>query len=427
MKKKILIGALIIVIAVSVFSYYLFARSAKSGDQYTFGEINYGDIENTISSSGTLSPVTTVEIGTQVSGTLARVYVDYNDVVKKGQLLAVVDTVLLKTSVMDAEAGLTKAEAQLEQAQADYQRNQSLLNNKMISDSDFLPFSVNLKTQQASLVSAQADLQRARRNLENAYIYAPISGTIIEKSVEAGQTVAASFSTPTLFIIAEDLSSMEILGEVAESDIGSVKVGQSVRFDVQAYPNKEFEGKVSQIRLQPQTVSNVVTYTVVVTAANPDGLLLPGMTANIDFIIERHEHILLAPNTALRFQPSEKVAANYYKLHKPPEKKDRDSTYQHKGSFAKTSGTSQNMQAISLGKSGLPANMARIWYLDNTNNIAMETIKTGMTDGNSTEIVMSHDIQPGMKVITGLAAAAAQNNSKTASSRSMRPMGPPRF
>jgi HlyD family secretion protein len=426
MKKKILVGVLIVLIAGSAFGYYIFNKSAGAVDQYAFGETSYGDIENTISSTGTLSPVTTVEIGTQVSGIIAKVHVDYNDMVKKGQLLAVLDTVLLKASVLDAEAGVTKAEAQLEQAQVEYERNRRLFDNKLISDSEFLPYSVTLKTQQASLVSSQAALQRAMQNLENAYIYSPINGTVIEKSVEEGQTVAASLSTPTLFIIAEDLSRMEILANVDESDIGSIKEGQAVRFDVQAYPDKQFDGRVTQIRLQPQTVSNVVTYTVVVTATNQDGLLLPGMTATVDFIIEQRNGVLTVPSIALRFQPSEKVMADFFKNHRPPSRADRDSTGTPGSGSGMVDATDRSASSGNKGQMKLPANTGRVWYLDSNNNIAMAMVKTGITDGTTTEITSSRELQTGMKIITGLASSTNQSTTKSSSgNRGM--MRPPRF
>lgn len=232
MKKRIIFG--IFLLGALLFIGAIFFNSVKSNEktQYQFAQIARGDLESTISSSGTLSPVTTVEVGTQVSGTISKIYADFNDQVKKGRLLAVLDTALLKASLQDVGANLDKARAQLEQAQADYNRNKNLFEENLISDADFLPFQINLKLQQAAVKSADAALQRAERNLKYAYIYSPINGTVIQRNVEEGQTVAASLAAPTLFEIAEDLSKMEILAEVDESDIGLIKVGQPVRFDV---------------------------------------------------------------------------------------------------------------------------------------------------------------------------------------------------
>lgn len=232
MKKRIIFG--IFLLGALLFIGAIFFNSVKSNEktQYQFAQIARGDLESTISSSGTLSPVTTVEVGTQVSGTISKIYADFNDQVKKGRLLAVLDTALLKASLQDVGANLDKARAQLEQAQADYNRNKNLFEENLISDADFLPFQINLKLQQAAVKSADAALQRAERNLKYVYIYSPINGTVIQRNVEEGQTVAASLAAPTLFEIAEDLSKMEILAEVDESDIGLIKVGQPVRFDV---------------------------------------------------------------------------------------------------------------------------------------------------------------------------------------------------
>ncbi len=316
MKKRVRNG-LISIITLAIIGYlgYTFYIShwSSGSPKFQFDEVKVGNIINTISSSGTISPVTTVEIGTQVSGTIAKVYVDFNDQVSKGQLLAVLDTSLLKATLIDAQAGLERSNAQLEEAQNNYNRYNLLYDKKIISASDFLPYYINLKLQKANIKSAQATLERAKYNFRFAVIRSPINGTVILRNVEAGQTVASSFSTPTLFEIAENLIKMEILAQVDESDIGSIKTGQDVRFQVQTYTDKTFYGKVKQIRLNPTTVSNVVNYTVVVSADNKDNFLLPGMTAMVDFITERADSVLIIPSRALRFQPDAEMLAKYRK------------------------------------------------------------------------------------------------------------------
>ncbi|MBN1213113.1 MAG: efflux RND transporter periplasmic adaptor subunit, partial [candidate division Zixibacteria bacterium] len=309
MKKVIYIAILAVIVIVAYFVIKSMNGSAAAAYQFT--AVTRGDLESTITATGTLSPVTTVDVGTQVSGTIDSVFVDYNDNVKQGQLLAVLDTLLLKMAVLDAESNVEKAEATLEEVKATYERSLQLFDKKMISDADLLSSEVDVKTQEASVKSARVSLQRARRNLEYAVIRSPISGTVISKDVETGQTVAASFSTPTLFKIAEDLSRMEILVDVDESDIGLIKAGQAVRFEVQAYSNKVFTGTVTKVRMQPEVVSNVVTYTVVVAAANDENLLLPGMTATVDFIIEHKSDVLLVSNKALRFTPSDEQVLEF--------------------------------------------------------------------------------------------------------------------
>jgi HlyD family secretion protein len=267
------------------------------------GIIKRGNLETIVSSTGTLAAVGTVDIGTQVSGTIATVNVDYNDQVKKGEVLAALDLALFESAVSETKAGVAQAYAKVKQAEAEYVRNKPLFDTGNLSAQEMLSLETEKEQAKANLLSAQAALNRSMINLENAQIRSPIDGTVISRNIEAGQTVAASYSTPTLFIIAEDLSLMQIEANVDESDIGQIKLDQDVRFTVQAYPDDTFTGKVSQIRMNPTTISNVVTYIVIVDAPNKKGVLLPGMTATIDFVVARAEKALLIPNGALRFRP----------------------------------------------------------------------------------------------------------------------------
>lgn len=417
MKKKIIYGIVLLLVilggARGIYSYFVKSDSV----QYQFGKVSKTNIENTISASGTLSPVTTVEVGTQVSGTIDAIYVDFNDKVKKGQLLAVLDTTVLKVTLIDAQAGVEKAEANLEQANADFDRNKRLYEKELISEADYLPYQISVKTAQASLKSAQAALQRARQNFEYAFITAPINGIVMAKNVEAGQTVAASLSTPTLFHIAEDLSHMEILVDVDESDIGEIKQGQAVRFEVQAYSDKTFSGTVTQIRLEPETVSNVVTYTVVVDANNNENLLLPGMTATVDFITESRENVLTVPNSALRYQPSEEEMAKAFEKRRAARAAmPADST--HAGP--------PGGPGAGLPMGEKPKDAGQVWYQGDDGSLAMAMVKIGITDGTNTEIVMTRDLKEGMEVITGIGAAkTTTTTSSTSSSNSNRRFGPP--
>nr|MBN2276198.1 efflux RND transporter periplasmic adaptor subunit [candidate division Zixibacteria bacterium] len=415
MKKKIIVSIIVLIVLLGAAKLiYSFAIS-KNDTRYQFAEVTRGNLETVISASGTLSPVTIVEVGTQVSGTIDSIYVDYNDHVKKGQLLAVLDTTLLKASLLDAEAGMERVEAQLEQAQADFERYHSLFEKDLISEADFLPYQISVKTQKASLKSAEAAYQRAVKNLQYAVITSPIDGIVIEKNVEGGQTVAASFSTPTLFMIAEDLNHMQIEVDVDESDIGSIKEGQQVRFDVQTYSNKEFTGSVTRIRLQPQTVSNVVTYTVIVDAANSEGLLLPGMTATVDFIIEQKKNVLLVPNTCLRFQPSEEEMAKAFEKRKTRFENMPDSLKPPR----------PQQPAASGGKAkDFPSDLKEVWYLDSGGSLAMAMVKTGLTDGSKTEIVESRDLKEGMQVISSLATSTGTSSSTQKSQMQTRPPMP---
>ncbi|MBU0946072.1 MAG: efflux RND transporter periplasmic adaptor subunit [Proteobacteria bacterium] len=270
---------------------------------FQFTQVSRGNLEVIVSSTGTLAAVETVEIGTQISGTIDKLMVDYNDTVKKGNVLAVLDQSLFKVSIQSAKAGLLKAQAELKQAEAEYKRHKPLYEKGYISEQEFLPIETEVDTLKASLLAAKATLQQAEINLEYTVISSPIDGTIIDRSIDAGQTVAASLSTPTLFLIAKDLSHMQIETNVDETDIGQIQQGQSVRFTVQSYFDRTFTGSVRQIRLQPETVDNVVTYTVIVEATNESGRLLPGMTATVDFIVHDVENALLVPVAALQFSP----------------------------------------------------------------------------------------------------------------------------
>jgi len=268
-------------------------------------QVSSGDLEVTVACTGSLKAMGTVEVGTEVSGTIKKVLVDYNDQVKKGQILAELDLEPFNAEVDKARAETLRAKALLRQAEAEYRRNQPLVDEGHLSAQEFLEYETGLATAKASLMTAEAAQKKTMINLRNARIPSPIDGTVIERAIEKGQTVAASFNTPTLFILAEDLARMEIEADVDESDIGQIRQGQKVRFTVQAYPDEMFPGSVAQIRLNPTEESNVVTYTVVIEAGNEKGLLLPGMTATIDFVVNAVTNTLLAPNAALQYAARE--------------------------------------------------------------------------------------------------------------------------
>lgn len=304
--KSFKIGLIIIgVLSIMVFAWWALAHQEqpKPKNAFQFARVSRGNFEMIVSSTGTLAAVETVEIGTQASGTIDQLMVDYNDTVKKGQVLAVLDQSLFNASVESAKAGVLKATAELQQAEAEYKRNKPLHEKGYISEEEFFPIRTEVDTQKASLLSAKASLKQSQINLEHTIISSPVDGTVIDRSVDAGQTVAASLSTPTLFLIAKDLSHMQIETNVDETDIGQIRKGQAVRFTVQSYLDQTFTGSVRQIRLQPETVDNVVTYTVIVEANNESGLLLPGMTATVDFIVHDVEDTLLVPVAALLFNP----------------------------------------------------------------------------------------------------------------------------
>jgi HlyD family secretion protein len=302
-RKRILIAVVAFVALMAILGFVL--RSRRSGDtSYRTGKVEQGNVEQTVSATGALSAVKTVQVGTQVSGLLAGIFADFNDRVTKGQLLARIDPTLQEQAVRDAQAQLERAQAQLRQAQQEYNRNAPLAREKFISASEFGTVEVNLSVAQAAVKSAQVTLDRARQNLAYTNIYAPISGVVVARNVDVGQTVAASLSAPTLFLLAQDLSQMQILASVDESDISSIKEGQTARFTVQSYAGRTFTGNVEQVRLQSTTTDNVVSYTAVITVPNADGKLLPGMTATVEFVTGSATNVLTVPNAALRFKPT---------------------------------------------------------------------------------------------------------------------------
>jgi HlyD family secretion protein len=351
---------------------YLSARPAASRQpDYQLAEVRRGTLETTVSSTGTLAAVETVEVGTQVSGTIARIDVDYNDHVIKGQVLAVLDQALFAAQVNEAEANVAKNRAALAQAEDEFQRNQPLFAKGFLSAQEFLPVRIGVDTAKAALAAAEASLVRARTNLAYTVIRSPIAGTVIKRSVEAGQTVAASLNTPTLFLIARDLQQMQIEADVDESDIGRIRTGQAVRFTVQSYPDRTFHGTVRQLRLQPRTISNVVNYTVLVEAANPDGVLLPGMTATLDFVVSRVEDALLVPNAALRFQP-------------PAE---------------------QGLTLAAAGEQpGANDNGARLYVLEAGKGLRAIVVARGESDGVAT-VVSGAELDEGLQVVSGIKPA----------------------
>jgi HlyD family secretion protein len=439
--KSILAGVLVLVLL--IVTYLLFGTTFSKDASYTYVTITRGNLESAISCSGTLSPVTQVEVGTQVSGIIDKVYADFNDRVHKGQIIALVDTSLLKLAVTDAESNLLKALAQYEEARENHQRSVELYNRGLISKADYQPVKTSLRTTEASLTAAHAAMERANRNLKYAIIRSPIDGTVTARNVEEGQTVAASFSTPTLFTIAQDLSKMEIKAMVDESDIGQIKKDQPVRFTVQAYPQKTFEGKVKQVRVQPTTASNVVNYTVVVSADNPGNLLLPGMTATVDFIVEKKTNVMLVPNAALRFEPTEKQLTSVFKKMKKsgPMPNDRQPKPPLPDSLAASGhATDPFPPPPDFGAGGpLPGDsqqerkpsgeMKKVYFLEKDGSLALEPILTGATDGNSTEILLTRRLTVGMQVISGTTGTTAKKSPTSQSSRGGMPGpgGPPLF
>jgi HlyD family secretion protein len=398
MRKVLFAAGVVVVLAAAAF--WFFSRGGKTdGGGYRFVEVTKGDIESVVAATGTIDAVTTVEVGTQVSGIVSKIYVDFNDSVKKGQVIAQLDTTLLAIQVREAKANVELAEAQLRRAERDYAQSEALHKEKAITDSDFSEAQYNVESAKASIHLARIRLEQANRNLAYATIYAPISGKVIERDVDVGQTVAASLSAPKLFLIANDLSQMHILVAVDESDIGRIKEGQAARFTVQAYADKTFTGTVRQVRLQSTTQENVVNYTVVVDVDNKDGLLLPGMTATVDFLVESAKDVLRVANAAIRFRPTEEMMAEIRKRRETERGRGGDSA---RADSARAAGRGGGMMGgFRQGAGQRPANLTLLFYLDEKGDLAAVPVRTGITDGQLTEI-MGREIAPGMMVVAGV-------------------------
>lgn len=324
MKKRtvIIVVSVFIVLVASVTAYAIWNGQKDEKISWNTTQPVNGDIQILVTTTGTVNAVKTVLVGTQVSGVISKIYVDFNDIVKEGQVIARLDTRSLQVSLNEAEANLSKAEAQLEQIKGEYERNLILYEKGLISKSDLdLQQSYN-KTAINTVQIAENEITKTKINLNFATIVAPISGVIISRNVDVGQTVAASFTTPTLFTIANDLKKMQLQANVDEADISQVQIGQSVYFKVDAYPDETFSGIVQQLRMQPITLNNVVSYAVMIDAPNEDLKLLPGMNSNISIVVNEIKNILKIPVAVLKFSPPQSYSKDQDSLQI---KKERDS------------------------------------------------------------------------------------------------------
>lgn len=302
-KNKIILISAISIIVLGICGYFFLKGSSKDSIQLVTTKVSVGNISTSVTATGTIEPISEVEVGTQVSGKISNIYVDYNSVVKKGQILAELDKTTLQSELTSKELELKSSKTEYDYQKKNFQRAKDLHDKNLISDTDFETAKYTYEKAESSYRKLVSDLVKVRTNLSYATIYSPIDGVVLSRAVEEGQTVAASFSTPTLFTIANDLTKMRVIAKVDEADIGSVKQGQRVTFTVDAYPNDVFNGEVTQVRLEATTTSNVVTYQVVVNAPNPLLKLKPGLTANITIFTLEKTKIKTLANKALNFKP----------------------------------------------------------------------------------------------------------------------------
>lgn len=347
MKKYGIFGSVAIVI-IALVLLVIFLKPAPEISMRT-ARVETGTLAMTVTASGYIQPVLQVEVGTQVSGIVERLFVDYNSEVTKGQLLAQLDKSTLREKVLQSQAQCDDAQSNLHLAQQNYDRTKSLYDNKAATQTELEEVENRLATAKNAVTNTKANLQQAKVNLSYADIYSPISGRVLNRAVDEGQTVAATFNTPTLFTIANDLKKMQVEADVDEADIGQIEIGQSVQFGVDTYPGEIFIGTVQQIRLNPTVSANVVTYVVIIEAPNPNEKLFPGMTANVTILTESANG-LLVPTEAFYFNPDPKIFADYEIEGSRSEKQDQ--VYVLKGKHIEcrkvSAGASDGVQSMIL-------------------------------------------------------------------------------
>lgn len=372
--SKVWIGAGILAI-VAAAVWLLSGKEQKQDISFTQEAVTPRTLQSSITATGTIEPVTSVTVGTQVSGIVSKLYVDYNSVVKKGQVIAELDKTNLLSQLNTAKANLSSVQSNLNYQTDNYKRYQTLYKKGLVSADDYESAALSYRQAREQVASAQEEVQRAQTNLGYATITSPIDGVVLSKSVEEGQTVAASFSTPELFTIAQDLTNMQVVADVDEADIGDVKAGERVTFTVDAYPDDTFQGTVKQVRQEATTTNNVVTYEVVISAPNADLKLKPGLTANVTILTSEKSGVLSVPSKALRFTPTKETVG---------ERKIIDCRGKNK-----------------------------VWTLEG-NNIVAHAVSIGQTDGTHTQVLGG--IAQGRKVVTAVEVKGAEEEKEQTTS-----------
>ncbi len=387
--SKRLVISLVVVVAVAVLAFWGYSTWKKPVDsqRYRTLTLGRGDVAQTVSATGTLNPVRVVSVGTQVSGTVEKLYVDFNSQVKENQVLLELNTDLTQAKLAQSQASLNSANAKLALSQTKAKRMRELFQQQYISRQELDDAEADVVANIALKAQVQAQVQTDSINVANTVIRSPVSGVVIDRSVDEGQTVAASFQTPTLIKIAQDLTKMQINASFSEADLGKLKTGQTASFRVDAFPNENYQGVVRQIRLNPTTLQNVVTYDVVIDVANPDLKLLPGMTAYVDIVLEERSNVLLVPNAALRFKPT--IA------------KDKKAV-------------ATNTDTVKTGRKGGRSGMAKV-YTVVQGELKDIKFKTGISDGKFTEVL-------GSELKEGTSVVVSDSQSTTAKDAKAQPM-----
>ena len=420
--KRILISSgMLAVVAVTL----LTVHSCKKSKTYIFetSKAAKGSIVKTVTATGTIEAITSVVVGTQVSGIVEKQYVDFNSQVKKGQVLAELDKTALRSSVQQSLATLENAKAEMEYQASNYERSKALYEKNLIAQADYDQARYNHEKSKATLKNSQAQYDKALVQLGYATIYSPIDGVVMNRAVDEGQTVAASFNTPEIFTIAQDLTQMQVEADIDESDIGMIRKGQRVEFDVDAFPDEKFAGTVEQIRLSPVNTSGVVTYTVIINAPNPDKKLLPGMTANIVIYSEEIKDVLIVPYRAVKFTPDADYLARLVK--EMASTRDKNGTAGGAGIPGGTGGPAGGMSGPGAGTGagsgmrGIPGSQlpegftppegfkipTMVWVKDEK-GIHPVRVELGSSDGDNAEVRTG--LEEGAEVVTKMTLATAK-------------------
>jgi len=393
-KKTLIIIAVVSVLAIAAILALKPFSKKETAINFNTVKVEKGSISNTVTATGIIEAIKTVNVGTQVSGIINHIYVDFNDQVKQGQLLAKLDETPLRTQLAQSQSSVDQATSQLHFEEATYYRLKVLYDKKLIAQTDYDQALYNFENSKASLANAKSALDRAQVNLAYATITSPIDGVVLNRAIEEGQTVAASFSTPTLFTIVNDLTQMEVQTSVDEADIGKIVKGQRVEFTVDAYSDLKFEGTVSQVRLQPVTTNNVVTYVVILNAPNPDKKLMPGMTASAIIYVEEKTNTLLLSGKAVRFTPDQAYLKKMFEKMKTSGSMPKMQAGVPTGAngMTQTMPAGQTPQGVSSQAAVLstmnndPATKT-IWVKDEKTGLRPNVIKIGIDNGTSVEIL----------------------------------------
>jgi HlyD family secretion protein len=369
MSKKLILTTVVLLL-IGLMFWLSSAGKRNKEPKYRTDKVESGDVTATVTATGTVSALETVQVGSQVSGIISKIYVDFNSKVTKGQIIAELDPTSFQAQVDQRRADLEKARVESRNSQIAYNRAKNLVENKLLAPSEFDTASANLQSNQASVKQAEAALRQAINNLSYTKIASPIDGVVVDRQYDIGQTVAASFQAPTLFTIAQDLTKMQVSTNIDEADIGKIEVGSTAIFNVDAFPDRKFDGTVSQVRLSTQVVQNVVTYPVLIDVVNPNLELKPGMTANVTIPVDTRNDVLKVPNAALRFRPD-------------PADLAEQPRGQQKGGRRKES---------------------VVYIMNETGKLKTVSVRTSITDGNFTA-VESKDLKPGQVIVVGLATA----------------------